>query len=69
MWSDHQTPDGKVYYYNKVTRQSIWEKPKDFDLVMPLPSTLDTGPTQDTFDDSEQSSHLQQKVLHATILI
>ena len=40
VWSEHQTPDSRVYYYNKVTRQSVWEKPKDFELVMPLPVNL-----------------------------
>ena len=33
-------PDSRVYFYNKVTRQSVWEKPKDFELVMPLPLNL-----------------------------
>ena len=33
-------PDSCIYYYNKVTRQSVWEKPKDFELVMPLPLNL-----------------------------
>ena len=44
VWSEHKAPDGKVYFYNKVTRQSIWEKPKDFELVMPLPANL-AGPS------------------------
>ena len=44
VWSDHTTPDGKTYYYNKVTRQSVWEKPKDFELVMPLPVNFGGGP-------------------------
>lgn len=37
VWSDHQTPDGRTYFYNKVTKQSVWERPKDFELIMPLP--------------------------------
>ncbi|KAL5471285.1 hypothetical protein EMCRGX_G029382 [Ephydatia muelleri] len=40
VWSEHQMPDSHIYYYNKVTRQSVWEKPKDFELVMPLPLNL-----------------------------
>ena len=40
VWSEHKNPDGKVYYYNKVTRQSVWDKPKDLELVMPLPAEL-----------------------------
>lgn len=47
VWSDHQTPEGKVYYYNKVTKQSVWECPKDYELIMPLPlSFSDPGPVE-----------------------
>jgi hypothetical protein len=27
-YTEHDTPDGKKYYYNVKTNQSIWEKPK-----------------------------------------
>lgn len=37
VWSHHQTPEGRTYFYNKVTKQSVWEQPKDFELIMPLP--------------------------------
>ena len=40
VWSEFKTPEGKPYFYNKITRVSIWEMPKDFDLVMPLPPEL-----------------------------
>ena len=26
-WSKHEAPDGRVYYYNSVTKQSAWDKP------------------------------------------
>ena len=26
-WSDHKAPDGRTYFYNCVTKQSLWEKP------------------------------------------
>ena len=43
VWSEHKTGDGKVYYYNKITMASVWEKPKDFDLVVPMPPSLAGG--------------------------
>ena len=45
VWSEYSTPEGKPYFYNKVTRVSVWEKPKDFDLVMPLPAELGGAPS------------------------
>ena len=27
-WSEHKTQDGKSYYYNARSQQSVWEKPK-----------------------------------------
>ena len=40
VWSEYIPRGGgggRPYYYNKVTKQSVWEKPKDFELIMPLP--------------------------------
>ncbi|XP_035779113.1 pre-mRNA-processing factor 40 homolog A-like [Anopheles albimanus] len=28
-WSEHKTPDGRTYYYNSITKQSLWEKPEE----------------------------------------
>lgn len=28
-WSEHKSPDGRIYYYNNVTKQSSWEKPDE----------------------------------------
>lgn len=56
MWSEHKSPDDdtRTYYYNKVTRQSSWEKPSDFELVMPLPANLDVlRPSEATPTSSE----------------
>lgn len=27
-YTEHDTPDGKKYYYNSKLNQSFWEKPK-----------------------------------------
>ena len=29
IWSQHKTPDGRTYYYNKETKQSTWDKPDE----------------------------------------
>lgn len=34
-WSEHRTSDGKVYYYNSRTMQSVWERPKEMDQPPP----------------------------------
>lgn len=31
VWSEHFTKEGRVYYYNRSTKQSSWEKPANFD--------------------------------------
>ncbi|KAH0546997.1 pre-mRNA-processing factor 40 homolog A [Cotesia glomerata] len=28
-WSEHKAPDGRTYYYNATTKQSLWEKPDE----------------------------------------
>lgn len=28
QWTEHRAPDGRFYYYNAATQQSIWEKPQ-----------------------------------------
>nr|XP_009418171.1 PREDICTED: pre-mRNA-processing protein 40A-like isoform X1 [Musa acuminata subsp. malaccensis] len=33
-WQEHTSADGKRYYYNKKTRQSVWEKP--LELMTPI---------------------------------
>lgn len=40
VWSEHTTEDGKMYFYNKITMASVWERPTDFDLILPLPVSL-----------------------------
>lgn len=27
-WSEHRSPDGRMYYYSMKTAESVWEKPE-----------------------------------------
>ena len=29
-WSEHQSEDGRPFYYNSVTKESVWDKPDGF---------------------------------------
>lgn len=48
-WSEHFTKDGRPYYHNRVTKQSRWEKPKNFE-------TENTSPVDDINMDSDPKS-------------
>lgn len=28
-WTEHKAPDGRTYFYNATTKQSVWEKPDE----------------------------------------
>ncbi|KAI6114778.1 hypothetical protein EDD16DRAFT_1693491 [Pisolithus croceorrhizus] len=30
MWTEHRNPEGRTYWFNTVTRESVWEKPDVF---------------------------------------
>lgn len=38
VWSEHTSPDGRTYYYNSVTKTSLWEKP--YELKTPAEKLL-----------------------------
>jgi len=35
-WSKCEAPDGSIYYYNSVTKQSLWEKPDELKTLCEL---------------------------------
>jgi len=29
VWTAHTSPDGRIYFFNSITKQSVWEKPDE----------------------------------------
>ncbi|CAK4072986.1 unnamed protein product [Aphanomyces euteiches] len=54
VWTEHKTLDGRSYYYNKQTKESVWERPDDF--VKP-------PPTETTTDNAHWEERLDKKTL------
>jgi len=27
-WAEHKAPNGRIYYFNKLSQKSVWEKPE-----------------------------------------
>lgn len=40
IWSEHMVTDGRKYYFNHITQQSTWEKPKDVQIICPVPPPI-----------------------------
>ncbi|XP_065185202.1 transcription elongation regulator 1-like [Sycon ciliatum] len=62
VWSEHKHPDGRTYYYNRLTTKSEWKKPEDFDTAMapitqvPIPPPTSGKPDNDdaSKDDADE---------------
>ncbi|CAH2305533.1 pre-mRNA-processing factor 40 homolog A [Pelobates cultripes] len=50
LWTEHKSPDGRIYYYNIETKQSTWEKPDD--LKSPVEQLLSKCPWKEFKSDS-----------------
>lgn len=42
-WSEYKAPDGRVFYFNRVTKQSVWEKPAEEKLQSEEMETEDSA--------------------------
>lgn len=49
-WSEHKSPDGRIYYHNNITKQSSWEKPEE--LKTPAEKALSACPWKEYTSDS-----------------
>ncbi|XP_058824609.1 pre-mRNA-processing factor 40 homolog A [Topomyia yanbarensis] len=48
-WTEHKAPDGRTYYYNSLTKQSLWEKPDE--LKSPAEKLLSQCPWKEYKSD------------------
>ncbi|KAK9505433.1 hypothetical protein O3M35_009496 [Rhynocoris fuscipes] len=49
-WTEHKAPDGRIYYYNTVTKKSLWEKPDE--LKSPAEKLLSNCPWKEYKSDT-----------------
>lgn len=38
IWKEAKAPNGRTYYYNKITKQTTWQRPQGFTGYQPAPS-------------------------------
>eukprot|EP00096_Caligus_rogercresseyi_P010706 TRINITY_DN3996_c0_g1_i5.p1 TRINITY_DN3996_c0_g1~~TRINITY_DN3996_c0_g1_i5.p1 ORF type:complete len:1041 (+),score=429.16 TRINITY_DN3996_c0_g1_i5:114-3236(+) len=69
-WTEHLSPDGKTYYYNAKTQESVWEKPKELTefqnkmaskAAAPQPQTSVIPPLASTNPTSHHHPSLAEK--------
>ncbi|XP_069472534.1 pre-mRNA-processing factor 40 homolog A isoform X3 [Ambystoma mexicanum] len=53
VWTEHKSPDGRIYFYNIETKQSTWEKPDE--LKSPAEQLLSKCPWKEFKSDSGKS--------------
>ncbi|XP_006002135.1 pre-mRNA-processing factor 40 homolog A isoform X2 [Latimeria chalumnae] len=53
LWTEHKSPDGRIYYYNIETKQSTWEKPDE--LKTPAEQMLSKCPWKEYKSDTGKS--------------
>ncbi|BFY99058.1 hypothetical protein BsWGS_02097 [Bradybaena similaris] len=49
-WGEHKAPDGRIYYYNSITKESSWEKPEE--LKTPQEKLLSQCPWKEYKSDA-----------------
>ncbi|KAI7861501.1 hypothetical protein BDF14DRAFT_1868453 [Spinellus fusiger] len=61
VWKEHQTPEGRKYWFNTATRQSTWDKPES--LLTPEEKALLSCPWKEytTPEGKKYYSHSQTK--------
>ena len=52
-WSEHKAPDGRMYYYNSESKESVWQKPED--LLLPAERLMRHLPWKEHKSDTGRS--------------
>lgn len=40
VWTEHRNPEGRTYWFNTGTKESVWEKPDDLKTPFEVPFSL-----------------------------
>jgi len=53
IWKEAKSKDGRIFYFNRITRKSQWKKPSNFDELMPLSASQRKTLTKDQSETVE----------------
>jgi len=67
LWTEHRTPEDQIYYYNAVTKTSVWTKPADFDATVPVDATPAPATAAAEVADSASSSFTEPSAVSSSV--
>lgn len=53
-WSEHKMPDGRPYFYNTKTKESVWEKPDAMKTGEKPQAAQETGEQKKTDENEDE---------------
>lgn len=68
VWSEHKHPDGRTYFYNRLSMKSEWKKPEDFDTAMAPASQIPVPPPAAQIDKEAEDKKSTEYVFFSSFL-
>lgn len=65
-WTEHMSPDGKSYYFNSITQESVWEKPEALKQKDKNSQQAVNGDSKDSYQQQAQKAADRSKPVSST---